>query len=496
MKRYNILFGGKAGQGPNLITNLIGGALIKRGYYVFYARDYQSLIRGGHNFNVLTFSNEPVYSNDSKLDVIICMDEETEKIHQKDLKKDGFILKGSSDNMYYAGRIFKMLGMDLKELENALKELKNFENNMQAAKKGYEEEKNTLCETISSKKKLYFGSGTENIAIGAIDSGLDFYCAYPMTPSTPLLGELAGRQIEENFIVLELDSEISVIGAAIGTAITGAKAMVGTSGGGYDLMTEFVSMAGMAEIPLVIYLAQRPGPSTGLPTYTAQGDLNLARHSGHGEFIRTVFAPGDINECQELASQAFYFSQKYKIPSIVLNDKHLAESFYTSTEVPKLIHSEKTTFLRKYNSYEHGEDGIVTEDSEVVNQNVKKRFAKQEEIKKDAKKFTRYKILGDKDSSNMIVSWGSTKGAILDAMKDFEVQFLQIIYMDPFPEEIEEIIDGKNLILIENNATGQLGSLIREKTGVLISERNKILRYDGRPFLADELRGEIKRRLR
>src|SRR3989338_1880634 len=128
MERYNILFGGKAGQGPNIITNIVGEALIKRGYYAFYAREYQSLIRGGHNFNVLTFSNEPVYSNDSKLDVIICMDEETDKIHQKDLKKDGFMLKGSSDNMYYAGRIFKMLGMDLKELENALKELKNFEN--------------------------------------------------------------------------------------------------------------------------------------------------------------------------------------------------------------------------------------------------------------------------------------------------------------------------------------------------------------------------------
>ncbi len=496
MKRYNILFGGKAGQGPNIITNIVGEALIKKGYYAFYAREYQSLIRGGHNYNMLTFSDKPVYSNDSKMDVIICLDEETEKLHKKELKKDGVVMGGSSDNMHYAGRIFKMLCIDFKDLEMELKNLKNYEVNVKSAKAGYDEEKKILCKITSINKKLSFGSGSQSIATGAIDSGLDIYCAYPMTPATSILGELAEKQIEKNFIVLELDSEISVIGTAIGTAMTGAKAMVGTSGGGYDLMTEFVSMTGMAEIPLVIYLAQRPGPSTGLPTYTGQSDLHLARHSGHGEFQRTVFAPGDPNECQELISQAFYFSQKHKIPSIVLSDKHLAESFYTQTELPKLIHSEKSTSLVKYNSYEHDKEGIATEDVEIINKNFERRMAKQEAIKKEAKKFTQYKIYGDKKSKNMIVSWGSTKGVILDCIGDENVQFLQIIYVEPFPEEIEKLIDGKNLILIENSATGQMGDLIREKTGVLIQEKNKILKYDGRPFLADELKPEIKKRLK
>lgn len=496
MERYNILFGGKAGQGPNIITNIVGEALIKRGYYAFYAREYQSLIRGGHNYNVLTFSDEPVYSNDSKIDVIVCLDEETEKLHQKELKNDAVIMKGSSDNMYYVGRVFRLLCMDFENLETELKNLKNYDVNVKSAKTGYDEEKKVLCKINPIKNKLYFGSGSQSIAIGAIDSGLDFYCAYPMTPSTPILGELAEKQIEKNFIVLELDSEISVIGTAIGTAMTGAKAMVGTSGGGYDLMTEFVSMTGMAEIPLVIYLAQRPGPSTGLPTYTGQGDLHLARHSGHGEFQRTVFAPGDPNECQELISQAFYFSQKHKIPSIVLSDKHLAESYYAQTELPKLIHSEKSTSLIKYNSYEHDEDGIVTEDADVINKNFERRMAKQVAIKKEAKKFTQYKIYGDKKSKNMVVSWGSTKGVILDCIKDMDVQFLQIIYIEPFPEEIEKIINGKNVILIENSSTGQMGDLIREKTGILILDKNKILRYDGRPFLADELKTEIKKRLK
>src|SRR3989338_4465799 len=134
-----------------------------------------------------------------------------------------------------------------------------------------------------------------------------------MTPSTPVLIELAQKQYENNFLVLELENEIAVINAAIGSAMTGAKSMIGTSGGGFDLMTEALSLTGIAEVPLVIYLAQRPGPGTGAATYTAQGDLNIARHAGHGEFQRVVLAPGNPKECEELASYAFYFSQRFKI---------------------------------------------------------------------------------------------------------------------------------------------------------------------------------------
>jgi 2-oxoglutarate ferredoxin oxidoreductase subunit alpha len=316
-----------------------------------------------------------------------------------------------------------------------------------------------------------------------------------MTPATPVLIELAGKQIENNFLVLELENEIAVINAAIGSAITGAKAMVGTSGGGFDLMTEGLSMAGMAEIPIVAYLAQRPGPGTGVPTYTGQGDLNMARHCGHGEFSRLVLAPGDPNECQELSSQAFYFSQKFKIPAIIISDKHLAESFYSLESIPKLTKSQKLMSLEKYNSYEHDKFGIATDDAEVIKEGAERRLAKQKAIEKEAKKFKQYKLFGKKKSKNLIVSWGSTKGAILDGIKDLNCGFLQILYIEPFPE-IEKIIKGKNLTLVENNSTSQLAGLITEKTGILIENKNKILRYDARPFLADELREEIRRRIR
>jgi 2-oxoglutarate ferredoxin oxidoreductase subunit alpha len=496
--RINVLFGGQAGQGPNILTQILGRALVKQGYYVFFSRDYQSLIRGGHNFNVLTFSEQPVYSNDSKMDIIIALDENTEKLHEKELKERGVILKGSRENMYYAGRLFKLLCLDFSILEKELKQLeKRYEENIIEARKGYDEEKQEVCKVIfRNVENPSFMNGNQGISEGAIKSGIDIYYAYPMTPATNVLGELAEKQIEKNILVLEIENEIAVINAAVGSSITGAKTMIGTSGGGFDLMTESLSLVGMAEVPLVIYLASRPGPSTGVATYTGQGDLQMARYSGHGEFNRLVLSPGDPKECEELTSHAFYFSQKFKIPAIIISDKHLAESFYTLAEKPIITHSEKSTSLKRYNSYEKDEFGSATENPGIIKKNVENRIKKKKEISEEAKKFPQYNLFGKRDSKNVIVSCGSTKGAILDAIKDLDVKFIQVLYIEPFPfPEIKKELFG-NLILIENNATGQLGDIIAEKTGIFIEDKNKILRYDGRPFLADELREEIWRRMK
>jgi len=494
----NILFGGKAGQGSNILSAILGEALTKEGYYVFVSRDYQSLIRGGHNFNVLTFSDEPLKSNDSVIDVLVALDENTINLHKKELKKDGNIISGEGKgNMYFAGRLFKILCMDFKILEAELKKLKErFEENIKEAKEGYEEEKKVACRVIYNKKNLYFMNGNQGISQGAIKSGLDVYYAYPMTPATNVLSELAEKQIENNILVLELESEISVVNSAIGSAITGAKVMVGTSGGGFDLMTESLSLTGMAEVPLVIYLASRPGPSTGVATYTGQGDLQLARYSGHGEFNRVVLAPGDPKEAEELTSQAFYFSQKFMIPAIVLSDKHLAECFYTLDDKAVITSSKKSASLRRYNSYEADEFGSATENSNIIEKNVIERMKKGLEIEKEAEKFEQYLFYGKEDSQNVVVSWGSTKGAIIDAIKDLNASFVQILYIEPFQKEVKKYFKNKNVILVENNATGQLGKLIAEKTGIFIPDSNKILRFDGRPFLADELKKEIQRRLK
>lgn len=504
--RLNILFGGQAGQGPNILTHVLAEALVKQGYYVFYSRDYQSLIRGGHNFNVLTVSDKPTHSNDSKINIIIALDENTEKLHKKDLAQGGIILSGKNPNMYFAGKLFKILGLDFKLLDEQLKKLKRYEDNSKAAKQGYEESKaeiklptpksvpRDIFKKMSTRGKSHIlQNGSQTIAQGAIKSGLDLYYAYPMTPATTVLNELAQAAVKGNFKTMELENEIAVVNAGVGSAITGAKTMVGTSGGGFDLMTEGLSLCGVAGVPLVFYLSQRPGPGTGVATYTAQGDLKMALNAGHGEFNRIVLAPGTPEEAEELTNQAFYLSQKFQTPSIIISDKHLGESFYSVTEKADVIKVPSLTKFGRYNSYEVDAIGSATEDAEIVKRNIEARLKVKEQIAKEASKFKQYKIYGKKNSKNIIVAWGSTKGAILDAVKDLDVCYLQILYMKPFPD-IKKLLEGKKVILVENNATGQLGDLIKEKTGVEIKE--KILRFDGRPFLADELREEIRGRLR
>ena len=506
--RLNIIFGGKAGQGPNFLSEIVANGLIEHGYYVFYSRDYQSLIRGGHNFNALTVSDKEVYSNDSKVNLLVCLDENTKNMHKDSLAKKGIIIDfvNGKGNMYYAGAVFKLLGVDFKILENSLDKLKNFNENIRDAREGFNKEKrNNFALKKFEKKNLSFMNGSQAIAKGAIKSGLEYYYAYPMTPATPLMMELGQMTLDKSnkHKVIEMENEISVILTAIGSSSVGGISMVGTSGGGFDLMTESLSMAGMTEIPIVIYLSSRPGPSTGVATYTSQADLNLALKAGHGEFSRVVIAPGTPDEAIEATNNCFYLSQEFRIPCILLGDKHLGEAKNMTNEDAKLLEFNKAIINpERFNSYESDKtrDNIATEDAKVTIKNFEARMKKHAEIEKECSKFERIKIYVNKNSKNLILGWGSTKGAILDALAEgkIDAKFVQVIFMEPFPakELKNEIKKAKKVVLVENNATGQLAGLIAEKTGFIIEDKNKILRYDGRPFFADELADEIRRRLK
>lgn len=491
----SILIIGQAGQGPNVLAKIVGSTIAKLGYYVFISREYGSFIRGCCNSNTLTISDRPVSSNPSKIDILVNLDSSFKPLIKGNPTK---IFAKDEDNMYFAGKLIKIFGIDFQLLEKELKTIKNFEQNLKNAKKGYNDSK-TKYALKQLSNQIFMANGAQAVAEGAIKSGIDVYYAYPMTPATTLLNELADKQLENKYFVMELESEIGVINTAIGSALTGAKAMVGTSGGGFDLMTEALSLTGQAEIPLVIYLSQRPGPATGLATQTAQGDLNIARHSGHGEFPRLVLAPGNPTESEELTSQAFYFSQKYKIPAIILTDKHLVESIYSfsRTEIPIITKSEKSISLKRYHSYESDENVVLTEDPAIVKKRVEARLKKTEEIKKEIENFKPFKIYGNENSKNIILFWGSTKGALLDALKDINAKAIQVLYLEPLSSKIKsELENAKNILIVENNSTSQLSQLIAEKTGIIIHDKNKILRYDGHPFFSDELRNEIQKRLR
>lgn len=495
--KYNILFGGKAGQGPNILTKVFADSLLKRGFYVFYSRDYQSLIRGGHNFNVLTFSDKPINSNESKYDLIIALDENTKKIHEKELKKEGKIFFEKESNMFFAGKVFKSFGMNFNELDKQLKILeKYYERNVKDAKRGFESCEHCFNLPKIKTKKLFLGNGSQGISNGAIKSGIDIYYAYPMTPATPVLVELAQLQEKEKLKVIELENEIAIANAGVGSSLAGAKTMVGTSGGGFDLMTEALSMAGIIGAPLIFYLAQRAGPASGVATYQAQSDLNLALNAGHGEFPRIVLAPGDPLESEEMINQAFYLSYKFRIPSIILSDKHLAESVYSYSKRAKLVKVENKIKLERYNSYEKDPlTGSATEEAEIIKKNVEERWNNFDKVEKTISKFPSYEIYGNKKSKNCILFWGSTKGAILDAIEGLDICAVQIKYFSPFPKKIEKLLKRMNKIIsIENNSRGQLTKIIRGEIGIGVDEI--ILRYDARPFLCDELRKEILKKFK
>lgn len=509
--RLNILIGGKAGQGINKISEIVSSVLVSQGYFTFNYRDYPSLIRGGHNFNVLSISDKRVGSHESKLDGIIAMDDKTVDLHKGELKKGGFIITsegfeslGRNLNVAQSGALMKILGLDKQLLIKKVNEQFHSEEANKAAEQGFNsQDKRFDLKRINNKISIMTGS--QAVAQGAISSGMDLYIAYPMTPATGVLHELAGKQEGNRFMVFQAENEVGVANAALGASFAGARIMVGSSGGGVDLMTEALSLQGQLEVPLVVHYASRPGPGTGVPTYTSQGDLDSALRAGHGEFPRIVVAPGDPIEAIEKTNEAFYLSEKLGCLSIILSDKHLAESeFSTDKKANKTLKVDVKRevpgeAIVKANSYEHDKFGNTTESAELTKQGADRRLKKYQDIKKEVKKFEMIKVYGNKNAKNLIIGWGSTKRAILDAMDDIDgsvrtgkgkYKFLQVLYLKPLSDEIEkEIKKARKVILVENNVTGQLGRLIREKCGVSI--KNRILRYDARPFKSDELKKEV-----
>jgi len=543
---FSVLVGGKAGQGVAKISYVVGKIFTNLGFYAFNYRDYGSFVKGGHNFNVIKIASKPVYSFDKSYDFIIAFDEETLSIHLKNLKEDGVLLTTKQIhekypksigidtnkiiqenklpnyvfNTIFLGAFFKICGISWDTVEKAVsKELRGKEN-LVAARKGYESvDVIRRIEEIKEGKR-YFINGSEAVAMGALAAGIDLYIAYPMTPATPVLHILAKLQEKFGIKVVQLENEIAVVNAALGASYAGAKVMVGTSGGGFALMNEALSLQGMSEVPLVVYLAQRAGPSTGVPTYTEQGDLKFALNAGHGEFPRILIAPGDSKEAFYKTIEAFYWAYKYRTLSILLSDKHLAESHFTFSnfEKPKLkverflltgddvkadyknykitesgislrsVPGEKV--IVRATSYEHDENGITTEDPEMIRRMKEKRLRKWKTIEKDSEKFERVVVYGN--GKKLLISWGSTKGAIIDALPKLQGwKFLQIIYFSPFPKEEvrREMEEAEEIVAIENNSTGQMVSIIKENTGLDVNRT--ILKYDGRPFTPLEIVKEV-----
>lgn len=495
-----------------------------------------SLIRGGHSYNIVTVSDEPVHSHREQVDILIAFDDRTLTNHRAKVKDEGVIIGDASlevdasfipldidkiideleirelmKNVVYLGAFFKTIGMSLEPLLAVLKKVfkKVYEDNKRAAEAGFERAEQRKKYTYEKGESNYFLTGTEAIGIGAIESGLDVYVAYPMTPSTPLLHFLAAKHRDHDFVTTQVENEIAVANVALGASFTGAMSMLGTSGGGFALMSAMMSYQGISEIPLVVYLAQRPGPSVGMATRQAQGDLNFALSPGHGEFPKVVLTPGDAMEAYQKTAEAFYLSQKYRMLSIILADKHLAESHYTYDTIEALpvqpelnIEDDPPKDLNFYeitdtgvssravpgqepvvkaNGDEHTVEGYTTDDPKIATKMNEKRFRKFEHLREEVEQFEMTKTFGDGEV--LLIGWGSTKGAIIDAMKEFDhFRYIHLLYLSPFPTDIvkNEMKKAEKVIIVENNFNGPIGELIRENTGVQVDQ--KILKYDGRPL--------------
>jgi 2-oxoglutarate/2-oxoacid ferredoxin oxidoreductase subunit alpha len=545
----NICIGGAAGDGIETMAGILEKTLQRSGFYVYSMRDFMSRIRGGHNFAQIRFGSEPVKAHVDALDILIAYDLRSYEEHQKRLKPDGLLLAdtqlGIADQrllpvalktlakesgsartigVVCIGALMKLLGLAPETAEAVLKESlseKLLEMNLTAVRKGFDsvEQKHKLTSPKAKGKMLL--TGAEAMSLGAVVGGLRFYSAYPMSPATSILNFLTAQAEDFQLTVEQAEDEIAAANMALGASFAGAKAMVGTSGGGFALMVEALGLAGIAEIPIVIVDVQRPGPATGLPTRTEQSDLLFTCFASQGEFPRMVTAVRNHTDAFYQTARALQLAQKYQIPVLVLSDQYLADSAatiapfdiakaagsvmplrqdagdpasylrYRITEsgVSPLLVPGKTDALVRADSDEHTEEGVITESAEVRVQMVDKRARKLDLL---IKELLEPEYTGAKKPDVLLVGFGSTQNAIAEAVAILNKQGKSagaLAFGDVYPLPVKKLKrywkQAKAVYSVEQNMTAQLAKLIRMETG--LSVKGSVLKYDGRQLSVDDI---------
>ena len=542
MKELSVLVGGRAGDGINNAGAVVAQLFNHLGYFVYIYTDYPSLIRGGHNFALVRAADEPVGAYKDRIDYLVALNQETVDLHlphcpdctvvaNADLVKSlqsgqavsvNSILKSESapaitGNSAMIGAFAKAAGIPWEIVGEVFRRHmpKAADENTRVARRAYDQVLTTRAIAAISGRPHTLISGNEAIGLGLVAGGLSAYIAYPMTPASTLLHFLAGNADRFGIKVIHPENEIAVILMALGSAVAGAKTAVGTSGGGFCLMTEGLSFAGMAEIPIVIVVSQRTGPSTGLPTYTGQADLQFVLHAGQGEFPRFIVAPADPGEAYRWSAAAIRLAWKYQIPAFVLTDKTLSEGTYSvdyerlmdlpaSDPVPwdgqgpyrryrvtpdgisPLAFPGRKDAIVKVNSYAHDEDGITTEDAGLVTLMNEKRRKKEAKLKEEMTQYPCVSVRGTAGATTALLCWGSVRNACDEVAARLGLRVIQPVVLSPFPDQqFSAACQGvEHLIAVEENATGQLAALAREHG---VSADETILKYDGRPFTPDEL---------
>ncbi|MCW4038394.1 MAG: 2-oxoacid:acceptor oxidoreductase subunit alpha [Candidatus Bathyarchaeota archaeon] len=556
---FNFMIGGEAGQGVQSMGYILARSMAKGGYSVLASQDYESRVRGGHNFFAVRVSDRPVQAISEEVNLLIALNEETINLHRGELTKDGLILYDGErgkrvaaeptlvsvpferlalertgnrimGNTVALGAALRLVQYDFEILSAVLRKtfgkkgLEVAEKNVDAARAGYDFVherspgfRHRLAPVGASRNMVI--NGGEAVALGALAAGCKFVSGYPMTPTTGILQYFAGQAEAFNVVFEQAEDEIAAINMVLGASYAGVRALTATSGGGFSLMVESLSLAGMTETPVVIVLGQRVGPATGLPTRTEQGELEFAIHAGHGMFPRVIFAPGTAEEAFYLTVKAFNLAERYQVPVILLTDTYLSDTYVTAefdlskvtVERGEFLSDEEVHALGRYmymrhkltpsgvsprvipgqaaalvvtDSDEHTEDGHITESTEVRLQMVQKRLNKMAGLRTEIGTPHAY---GPEEAETVLVCWGSTYGVLREAVDRLNsantvVRMIQMSEIWPFPRKafMDAIKGFHRLIVVEGNATGQMAHLIRAETGV--DATGKILRYDGRPL--------------
>jgi len=570
----NFKIGGPAGSGVATVGLLFSKCLQRAGLSVFGTNDYPSLIKGGHNTYAVSASNRPISSLVGKTDILVALDKATVELHAEEMSPNGAVIYDSVKvanaeeiakrkdilfvgapfsemaskaggeimlNTVMAGAAFGILDVDFNMVESLMRHVWKrkgqavVDANTAAAKAGYEFSKGKVNGSFKAKiqfikrDKTIFINGNEACVAGALRAGCKFVAEYPMSPSSSILHLMAGHEMDYGVIVKQTEDEIAAMNMIAGAAFAGARAMTATSGGGFSLMAEGFGLAGIAEVPCVIFESQRAGPSTGLPTYTEQADLRFVLHASQGEFPRVVVAPGDAEECFIESFNAFNIAEKVQTPVVVLIDKYLSESSVTCEDPrrfqlvvdrgklqtdsqmetaqdfkryllskdgmsPRCIPGQKNG-MHVCSSYEHDETGFTSEDPQMRVSQIGKREKKLDAIPESIIAPS-FHGASESEAEILIVCWGSTKGPALEALmmlgaKGAKARIMHIRYASPLPVGaiLAALQSAKNTIIIEGNSEAQMRSLILQKTGYHIEKT--YLRYDGRPFTPKEIAGHV-----
>lgn len=555
-----------AGMGLQTAEDLARRILSEAGYYVFSTREYMSRVRGGNNSTQFRVSSAPVRAQREQIDWLFALSpglhvNVTENISASTkILGDASVVGEETASLGYAmtdlalaektkdigGAVYSTMivaGFITGLFDLASDSADEYISSKFASKPDVVGKNKTAFRTgcelgkkaaggapivsppSDLEKGLVFMDGNAAVATAAASAGCNFITAYPMSPGTGVFTFFAKHSDELEAAVEQAEDEISAVNMAIGASYAGARAMVTTSGGGFALMTEGLSLAGMTETPLVVHLAQRPGPATGLATRTEQADLDLALYAGHGEFPRAIYAPINVESAFRVTGIAFETARKYQTQSIILTDQYLLDTGYdvkrpipSSVPSPK-IPDEVTVEYKRYafpengaavspfavpghgpglvsfDSHEHTEDAHITEDRNLRKKMVEKRLAKIEFMQKEA---IPHILIGPADHHTLLVCWGSTFEPLKEALEILDVDGVALAaceQLHPLPESFVRLITGNSRkIFVEGNATAQFVGLVRKQTGIEASDT--VLKYNGYPFTVDELVNRLGSMLR